>query len=139
MPKVPPNPQNPQNPLPDPPVSREDPYEPMDLHQAVEREGKKFQQYYLWLEKSMPRIFFEEVSRENLFLITHSLMGFDLQDFFSTINRKNAAIALCLDSPDADLRILSNFTSYGIKNYQAYVSTVPIPFSMNAHLRIAIH
>lgn len=108
------------------------------LSQAVKEESEKFSEYYLWIEKAMPRAFFEEVSRENLVLITHSLMGFDLQDNFSIINRKSAAITLSLDSPDADLRILSHFSSYGIKNYQAHVSKEPLPFSgINARLRIA--
>lgn len=109
-----------------------------DLKEAVRLEGEKFQEYYLWLERAMPRVFFEEVSRENLMLITHSLMGFYLQDYFSTINRKSAAIGLCLDSPDADLRILRPFTSYGIKNYQAYISKEPVPFpGVTSFLRIA--
>lgn len=109
-----------------------------DLMQAVKLEGEKFQEYYLWLERAMPRVFFEEVSRESLMLITHSLMGFNLQNYFCTINRKNAAIGLCLDSPDADLRILHPFTEYGIKNYQAYVSKEPAPFpGIDSHLRIA--
>lgn len=111
---------------------------PLDLKEAVKLEGDKFQEYYLWLEKAMPRVFFEEVSRENLMLITHSLMGFSLQGYFSTINRKSSAIGLCLDTPDADLRILSPFTSFGIKNYQAYVSKVPAPFQgVSERLRIA--
>jgi glutamate dehydrogenase len=110
----------------------------IDLHQAMKQEGEHFQEYYLWLEQAMPRAFFEEVSQENLLLITHSLMGFDLQDYFSVINRKSAAIALCLDSPDADLRILSHFTDYGIKNYQVYVSKKPAPFpGITAPLRIS--
>lgn len=109
-----------------------------DLKQAAKIEEEKFQEYYLWLERAMPRVFFEEIDIENLILITHSLMGFNLQNYFSTINRKNAAIGLCLDSPDADLRILSPFTSYGIKNYQAYVSKEPVPFpGIHSHLRIA--
>ena len=120
------------------PPSNKAPLSCFDLMQAVKLEGEKFQEYYLWLEHAMPRVFFEEVSRENLMLITHSLMGFNLQNYFSTINRKNAAIGLCLDSPDADLRILRPFTSYGIKNYQAYVSKEPVPFpGVNAYLRIA--
>lgn len=109
-----------------------------DLYQAMQKEGEKFQEYYLWLEQNMPTVFFEEVSRENLLLITHSLMGFNLQDYFSVINRKSAAIVLCLDSADADLRILRNFKSYGIKNYQAYVSKKPAPFQgISTPLRIA--
>ena len=112
---------------------------PFDLQKAVKSEGEKFEGYYLWLEKSMSRAFFEEVSQENLMLITHSLMGFDLQDYFSIINRKSAAITLCLDSPDADLRILQHFSTYGIKNYQAYVSKEPPPFlGVDSHLRIAM-
>ncbi len=111
---------------------------PIDLMSAVKHEGEKFQEYYLWLERAMPRVFFEEVSPENLMLITHSLIGFDLQNFFSTINLKSAAMALCLDSPNADLRILKNYTSYGIKNYQAYVSKEAVPFpGINSPLRIA--
>lgn len=109
-------------------LSKDSPLFRINLQEAVQQEGEKFQKYYLWLENAMPHIFFEEVSHENLLLITHSLMGFDLQDYFSIINRKNAAIAICLDTPDADLRILSHFTNYGIKNYQAYVSTEPAPF-----------
>lgn len=111
---------------------------PEDLSQAIQNESLKFQNTYFWLEKSMPPIFFQEVSRENIMLVTHSLMGFDLQDFFSTIHLKDAAIVLCLDSADADLRILENYAFYGIKNYLAYVSTVPPPFPLvKANLRIA--
>ena len=34
------------------------------LTQAIQIESRKFQEYYLWLEKSMPPVFFEEVSKE---------------------------------------------------------------------------
>lgn len=109
------------------------------LTQAIQIESRKFQEYYLWLENSMPPAFFEEVSQENIMLITHNLMGFDLQAFFSTIHLKNAAIVMCLDSADADLRVLKNYAFYGIKNYQAYVSTTPVPFQgIKANLRIAV-
>lgn len=108
------------------------------LASASESEANRFREYYLWLEKVMSRAFFEEVSNDNLVLIVHSLMDFDLQDYFSMIHRKNAAIALCLESSDADIRILKTTAAYGIKNYQAYVSKEPLPFSgVNAHLRIA--
>ena len=108
------------------------------LMQAIQNESKKFQEYYLWIEKSMPSIFFEEVSKENIMLITHSLMGFELQEYFSTIRLKNAAFVLCLDSADADLRVLKNYEFYGIKLYQAYVSKTPPPFpGIKARLRIA--
>jgi glutamate dehydrogenase len=127
-----------ESPFSPPSPSESTPQPSFDLMQAVKQEGEKFQEYYLWLERAMPRVFFEEVSHENLMLIAHSLMGFNLQDYFSTINRKSAAIGLCLDTPDADLRILRSFTSYGIKNYQAYVSKEPVPFSgVTSHLRIA--
>lgn len=110
----------------------------LELKEAVQKEGIKFETYYHWLERGMPTAFFEEVSQENLLLITHSLIGFDLQDYFSIINRKNAAVVLCIDSPDADLRILRHFSSYGIKNYQAHVSKQPMPYAeKKENLRIA--
>lgn len=111
---------------------------PGNLFAAIENESKKFQENYLWLEKAMPPTFFEEVGQENAMLVTHSLMGFHLQDFFSTIHLKGAAIVMCLDSADADLRILKNYAMYGIKNYETFVSNTPPPIpSIKAHLRIA--
>jgi len=104
---------------------------------TIQRENKKFQEYYLWLENAMPPLFFEEVSHENIMLIVHNLMGFHLQNYFSTINLKHAAMVMCLDSADADLRILKGYAFYGIKNYQAYVSKEPFPGSEKS-LRIAI-
>lgn len=109
-----------------------------DLTEAVNSESKKFLDYYLWLESAMPNSFFEEVKKESHLLITHSLMGFDLQDYFSLINLKSAAIVICLDSPDADLRILKHFEYYGIKNYQTYISRKSVPFpDTDSRLRIA--
>jgi glutamate dehydrogenase len=106
---------------------------------AVQEESRKFQEYYQWLEQSMPPSFLEEISRENIILIAHNLIGFDLQAYFSTIHFKNSAIVMCLDSPDADLTVLKDYAFYGIKNYQTYVSTKPLPFSgKQAHLRIAV-
>jgi glutamate dehydrogenase len=109
-----------------------------ELSQAIESESQKFRTHYLWLEKAMPRIFFEEISQENILLIAHTLLGFSLQDYFSTIHLKNSAIVMCLDSADADLRILQNYAFYGIKSYKTYISSSPPPFPhLDAHLRIA--
>lgn len=106
---------------------------------AIQNETKRFQDYYLWLENSMPANFFDEVPRDNMMLITHSLMGFHLQECFSTIHLKRAAIVLCLDSADADLRILKNYAMYGIKSYETYVSVTPPPFlGIKANLRVAV-
>lgn len=109
-----------------------------ELTQAIERESLKFQNYYLWLEKAMPPLFFEEVSKENIMLIAHNLMGFEQQQYETTIHLKNVALALCLDSADADLRILKDYAFYGIRHYQAFVSKTPPPFpGITANLRIA--
>lgn len=108
------------------------------LAKAIRKETSKFKDYYLWLEKAMPPVFFEEVSNENIVLIVHNLIGFHLQECFSTIHLRRAAIVMCLDSADADLRILKDYALFGIKNYQAYVSKIPLPFpGEEANLRIA--
>ncbi len=109
------------------------------LQVAIQSESERLKEYYTWLEHSMPPQFFEETNRNDLMLIAHSLMGFSLQEYFSTIHLKNAAIVLCLDSADADLRILKNYALYGIKYYKTYVSNVPPPHTdQKANLRIAI-
>lgn len=106
------------------------------LLKAIRGEGELFQQYYLWLTQSMSALFFEEVSMEHIMLITHSLMGFHFQEHFSRILLKRTAIVMCLDSPDADVRILKDYSMYGIKNYQAFVSKAPLP-DLTQALRIA--
>lgn len=106
------------------------------LH-AIQQESQKFQECHSWLEKSMPKAFFEELGYDNLMLVTHTLMGFPLQGYFSTINVKGGAIVMCLDEADADLRILENYTLHGIKHYRAFVSQNPLPFSTtDTNLRI---
>ncbi len=108
------------------------------LHQAIEKESKKFEENYSWIDRHMPNSFFEEVDQESILLIVHNLEGLDLNDFFSHIHLKNMAYVICLDSPDADLRILKHYKSYGIKNYRSFVSNEPPPFPrVKAPLRIA--
>ncbi len=108
------------------------------LREALQEETARFEKFYLWLEKSMPRVFFREVSKEWIVLIVHSLMGFQEQDFSAEIHLKNAAISLCIDSPEADVKILSNFPYYGIKNYTTYISREVLPFtSAQSYLRVA--
>jgi len=106
------------------------------LEKTITDERKRFEECYLWLENAMPSLFFIEVSHENIMLIVHNLMGLALQDYFSSINFKQAGIVICLDSPDADLRILKNYSLQGIKHYQTYVSKEPFPGTEN-FLRIA--
>lgn len=109
------------------------------LLQAVQNESEKFKDNYLWLEKAMPQAFFEEIGHENVMLIAHNLIGFDLQQYYSSLHLKNISIAMCLDSPDADLKILNNYAFYGIKNYHTFLSKTALPFSgVSARLRIAV-
>lgn len=107
------------------------------LKKALEVETQKFEECYTWLEQAMPLGFFDEVTKENISLIAHSLIDFDLQEYFSIINIQHSAVVMCLESPDADLKILKNFSDYAIRNYQCYVSFVPLP-NCNSNLRIAI-
>jgi glutamate dehydrogenase len=108
------------------------------LQQTIRQESARFEEYYLWIEKHMPASFFEEMEPESIALIVHSLMSFDLNDFFSHIHLKKMAFTLCLDSPDADLRILKHYIGYGIKNYRSFVSNDPPPFpKVKSPLRIA--
>ena len=62
-----------------------------------------------------------------------------MQDYFSHIHLKNKAIALCLDSVDADLQILKHYRDRGIKNYRTFVANAPPPFmGISANLRVAV-
>ncbi len=112
---------------------------PERLREAVREETKYFEEWYNWLQASMPKIFFQEIPPDWLSLIVHALIGFKVQDYFVEIHLKNAAITLCIESPDADIRILKNYSFYGIKSYTTYLSRNPLPFTdMPGKLRVAI-
>ncbi len=109
------------------------------LASAVLKESRNCEKCYTWLEQHMPPSFFDEVSEDDILLIAHSLMGFDLQEYFAHIHLKDSAIVLCLDSDDADLRILKHYQMHGIKNYRGFVSNKAPPFpKVKRNLRIAI-
>jgi glutamate dehydrogenase len=109
-----------------------------DLQKAIQQEAKRLEEYYHWLERHMPPSFFEEVGPDNVLLIAHSLMRLDVQDYLSHIHLKDSAITLCLDSSDADMRVLRHYRMRGIKNYRAFVSNEPPPFrGIKTNLRIA--
>lgn len=109
------------------------------LMRAIQKESEQFREYYLWLEKSMPKEFFADIKFEDIILITHSLMGFHLESYYSQINLKRGAIVLCLEKPSADIQILKKFSLYGIKYYCAHVSNEPPPIpGVDSKLRIVI-
>lgn len=110
-----------------------------ELKKAIEKESGRFEEHYRWIEEHMPPSFFEEVEADTVLVIAQNLMRLHLQDFFSHIHLKHAAIVLCLDAPDADLRILKHYRKFGIKNYRAFVSNEPPPFpGANTRLRIGV-
>ncbi|MCF7806541.1 MAG: hypothetical protein K9M13_02725, partial [Simkaniaceae bacterium] len=98
------------------------------LVKAMEEESANFQTFYLWLEAHMPPSFFENVEQSQLMLIAHNLKGFPLQAYHSQINFKDCIVVMCLDSFDADMKILKEFKLMGVKNYQSFISNVPPPF-----------
>lgn len=109
------------------------------LEKALEKEKVEFEKFYLWLKRSLPDAFFKELPPDWISLIIHALIGFKVQDFFSEIHLKSAAITLSLDSPEADMRILKSYPMYGIKSYTTYVSKEPLPFpEKEQQLRIAL-
>lgn len=108
------------------------------LLEAINEESEGFQRCLLWLEEAMPSYFFEDMPLDEVLLVAHNLMGFDQQDYFSTINLPTGAIVLCLDSDEAGVQILRNYRDYGIKNYRAYRSLQPPPFPhIQQNLRVA--
>lgn len=107
------------------------------LKLALELEDAKFQEYYQWLSKAMAGSFFDEVKEELLTLITRNLIDFELRQYFTEIHLKRLAVVLCLDTTNADLKILQNFRSVGIKNYITFVSKIPLP-GLESHLRVAL-
>ena len=105
-------------------------FQKIELQEAIQKEGKKFEEYYLWLETNMPPKFFDELSAEDITLVVHNLMGLHLQDDFSQIHLKHRAIVLCLHTDDAALRILKPYRMYSIREIKEYLRDRGIPIRM---------
>src|SRR5581483_11065033 len=71
-------------------------------------------------------------------LLARNLMSFKLQNRFSQIHLQEMALVMCLDEPNADLRILKRFTEQAIRFYRTFVSNEPPPGEKKGKLRIAI-
>lgn len=119
-------------------MTQYDDFSPEELKEAVETEKQRFEEIYIWLKESMPSSFFQEVPDEWILLIVHSLMGFRVQDYFSEVHLRSAAISMCIDCPEADVKILKSYPFHGISNYTTYISRHRIPFpEIEGKLRIA--
>lgn len=115
-----------------PPLSSE------DLKKAIAGESGDFERAYRWLEQHMPASFLDEVEPKMRVIIARNLLSFGLQDRFSHIHLKQMAISFCMDGPDADLRILKNYSQFAIRYYRAFVSNEPPPGERAGNLRVAL-
>ncbi|HSX38943.1 MAG TPA: NAD-glutamate dehydrogenase domain-containing protein [Chlamydiales bacterium] len=111
---------------------------PSELQTAIAAESKEFEQAYHWLERHMPPSFLDEVDSKMRILIARNLLSFALQDRFSHIHLKQMAISCCMDGPDADLKILKNYSRFAIRYYRAFVSNISPPGEKTGNLRIAL-
>ncbi len=106
---------------------------------ALQHESDKFKEYFLWIRDNMPEVFFEEITQAQLMLIVHNLMEFDSQGYYSSIHLKNMALVMGLEEPEADLKVLKNYSIYGIESYQTYLSQTPPPFlKTERNLRLVV-
>ncbi len=109
-----------------------------DLKTAIALEAQELERTFKWLEEHFPPSFLEELDFKTLILIARNLMSFQLQDRFSLIHLKHMAIVLCMDGPEADLRVLKNFTHFAIRYYRTFVSDEPPPGEKVGVLQIAV-
>ncbi len=114
------------------------PLSPQELRQALASESEAFENAFRWLEEHMPPRFHEEIDTKMRILIARNLLSFKLQNKLSQIQVENMALILCVDAPDADLKILKRFSNQAIRYYRTFISNVPPPGEKTGHLRIAI-
>lgn len=109
-----------------------------ELKKAIKRESKEFELIYRWLEEHMPSSFLDEVDLDARIIITRHLLSFTLQDNYNQTHLKQMAIATCVDGPNADLRILKNYSKSAIRYYKTFVSKEPLPHQKTGNIRIAL-
>ena len=111
---------------------------PSELKMAIETESEQFKRALRWLEEHMPAHFLDEAPPKERMAIARSLLSFAEHDHFTQIQVQGIAFVLCLDGPDADVRILAHFGFAAIRYYRTFVSNEPPPFCHEKkNLRIA--
>src|SRR5688572_6105406 len=83
-----------------------------ELQKTLQKESCALETIYRWLEAHMPPRFLNEVTGDVRIIMARALLSFSLQDHFSSIHLKQMAITICLDGPDADLKILKTFAKH---------------------------
>jgi len=114
------------------------PLPPDELKAAMASEVDALEKAYRWLEKHMPPSFHEEMDQKTRLILARNLISFNLQNHFSQIQVEQSAFVLCIDAPDADVKILKRFAHRGIVYYRTFISNEPPPGEKKGALRIAI-
>lgn len=109
-----------------------------ELKKALALESEGFERAYRWLEEHMPPHFHEEIDTKTRILIARNLLSFQIQNYFCQIQVEQTVFILCIDAPDADLKILKRFATQAIRYYRTFISNEPPPGEKKGHLRIAI-
>lgn len=97
------------------------------LAKELTMESERFRAIYIWLKASMTNEFFDEVDVDSCYLITHSLVGFERQEYFSQINLSSHSFVLSQDSADSDLKIFKLYQDRQILYMRTFVSKFPMP------------
>lgn len=114
------------------------PLSPDELQIAITSEVEALEQAYRWLEQHMPPSFHEEIDQNTRIILARNLISFHLQNHFSQVQVDQSAFVLCIDAPDADIKILKKFCHRGIVYYRTFISNKPPPGEKKGFLRIAI-
>lgn len=81
-----------------------------------------------WLESSMPKAFYRQVSDTERALIASSLLSFHWQESFVTLRSAERAYCITINDENADLRALEAFKDKEIWDYRTFVSCEKSPF-----------
>lgn len=98
-----------------------------DTESFLAKETQEFRSLYLWLKEAFGEAFLKLASEDELLLIAHSLVGFKLQGYFSSINFANSTIVLSADSLGSDYKIHQQFQERLISSMHTFVSEMPLP------------
>lgn len=98
-----------------------------DTESFLAKETQEFRALYLWLKEAFTEGCLKQMSEDELLLVAHSLVGFKLQGYFSTMNFAHASIVLSCDSLNCDYKILQQFQDRPIASMQTFVSEKPLP------------
>lgn len=99
----------------------------MSEKDAIKDHIQELKKHHEWLHHNMPSSFLATENSPLILEVAHGLIDLPKHDHFILLHLKNLSLAITVDEPHIDLKILKKVNYLAIDSYESYVSSSHLP------------